>query len=130
MAENHEKNDTAATNRREIDWSTAEVHDRGLKVELTGDPSRDWKHRLEAVLDRLHQPAHVWGRIRPTKRYLKVADVPAGHEAELRHLLEAAVLQTNADLCDRNASPRPEISEVDQRMTEAFRTTAEPPAES
>jgi hypothetical protein len=130
MAETDARDHPVATNHREIDWSTAEVRDRALKVELTGDPSSDWKHRLKAVLDRLHQPGHVWGRVRPTKRYLKVADVPVGHEAELRFMLDAAVQQTNADLSGRSSPPPADVSEVDQRMTEAFRTTAEPPAES
>ncbi len=113
-----------------IDWSTAEVRDRSLKVTLTEAQSKHWRERLEAVLKRLEQPGHAWGRVRVSKRHLKVADVPAGHEAELRHLLEAAVQQTNADLTTDAPSPDDGVSEIDQQMTDAFRVEAESPPPS
>ena len=113
-----------------IDWETAEVRDGSLKVGLTERPSKDWRTRLEAVASRLEQPGHHWGQVRASKRHLKVADVPAGHESELRHLLEAAVLQTNADLPSPAAPSESKVSEVDQRMTDAFRARAESPPES
>jgi hypothetical protein len=130
MATTHAPNVKHDDHQREIDWSSAEVRDRALTVELTGDPSKDWACRLEAVLDKLRQPGHVWGRIRSTKRYVKVADVPVGHEAELRHMLEAAVQQTNADLAIRVAPPPADVSVIDAQMTDAFRAGAEQPADS
>jgi hypothetical protein len=113
----------------DIDWSTAEVRDRSLKVALTDAQTKDWRERLDAVLRRLEQPGHSWGQVRVSKRYLKVADVPAGHEAELRHLLDAAVQQTNADLAGEAPAPQDKVSEIDQRMTDAFRVEAQSPPE-
>ncbi|HWH10706.1 MAG TPA: hypothetical protein VG165_06230 [Solirubrobacteraceae bacterium] len=123
----------AATDPVEIDWATAEVHDGDLKVSLTAAVSEEWRDRLDAVLARLDHSGTPWGPIRPTKRRLKVAEVTEGGEAELRHFLEAAVQQTNADL----AAPGPDsadpdapdagASPADQRMTDAFRAAAAPP---
>ncbi|HEY5197791.1 MAG TPA: hypothetical protein VIJ51_12280 [Solirubrobacteraceae bacterium] len=121
--------DTHDSTPRELDWSTAEVRDRQLKVDLTGDPSKTWKTQFEAVLRRLHQTGSAWGRVHPTKRRVTVAGVVPGHEAELRHLLEAAVLQTNADLA-ADPAPRPgDASPVDAEMTDAFRRLPDAPAD-
>lgn len=115
----------------EIDWATAEVHDAELEVSLTGAPSKEWKTGLEAVVTRLDHSGHPWGGVRPTKRGLKVADVAEGHEAELRHFLEAAVQQANADLAtNRPDPPVGGVSDFDRRMTDAFRRDRESPAES
>jgi hypothetical protein len=114
---------------REIDWATAEVHDGTLKVSLTGGESDAWIAGFEAVLARLDQSGNHWGLVRPTKRRIKVADVVDGHETELRHFLEAVVLQTNADATGPSADPVAEVSEVDQRMTDAFRAGADSPGE-
>ena len=113
-----------------LDWSTAEVRDRSLKVALTDAQSKHWRRRLEGVLKRLEQPGHSWGPVRVSKRQLKVADVPLGHEAELRHLLEAAVQQTNADLTSHGPAHDDEVSGIDQQMTDAFRAEAKSPPAS
>lgn len=137
MANNHGPGlkDAPATESVEIDWATAEVHDGNLKVSLTGPVCDEWRNRLDGVLARLDHSGTPWGPVRPTKRRLKVADVAEGGEDELRHFLEAAVQQTNADL----AGPGPDspdadaledaASPSDQRMTDAFRAAAGPPPE-
>ena len=114
--------------RREIDWSTAEVRDGKLTVELTGSPSKEWKKRLEAVLEHIEQIGNAWGDVKPTKRRVKVTGVVEGHEAELRHMLDASVQQTNADLADPpvEESPEAELSDTDRAMTDAFRSTVAP----
>jgi hypothetical protein len=119
---------------REIDWASAKVRGRTLTVNLTGDPSKTWKARMEAVLARLDQSGNPWGRVRPKKQRLKVDDVVEGDESRLRHFLEAAVLQTNTDLTP--ATPEPDApsagraDSADQRMTDAFRTLGDAPETS
>jgi hypothetical protein len=108
-------------NQREIDWSTAEVRDAELRVGLTGGPSKPWRKRFEAVIDRLEQTGNAWGEVRPTKRRIKVAGLVEGREAELRHLLDAAVQQTNADFVAEASEAPDDVSDGDRRMTDAFR---------
>ncbi|HEX3872700.1 MAG TPA: hypothetical protein VHW26_01045 [Solirubrobacteraceae bacterium] len=115
---------------RNIDWHTAEVRDRALTVRLTGEPSKEWRARLEAVLARLDQPGNPWGRVHAKKRRIKVADVRDGYEPDLRHFLEAAILQTNADFAADSPAAADERSEDDQRMTDAFRASADSPADA
>ncbi len=121
---------TDQTSPREIDWATAEVSDGELKVDLTGDSSKAWTTRLEAVLDRLTQPGSLWGRVGCGERQVKVSDVSEGHESEVRHFLDAAVQQTNADFAadagsggsGGSASGGSDGgSDADRSMTEAFR---------
>jgi hypothetical protein len=94
----HRRCVTGGTARhREIDWASAEVCERTLTVNLTGEPSKTWKARMESVVARLDQPGHQWGRVRASKRRVKVRDVVEGEEDRLRHFLDAAVLQANSD---------------------------------
>jgi hypothetical protein len=83
----------------QIDWGSASVDDGQLTVALTGKPSSEWRERVQSVLERL------------------------------RHLLESAVLQANADLADDDAGgdggAGDERSDADQRMTDAFRAFAD-----
>ncbi|HEU0316442.1 MAG TPA: hypothetical protein VFR49_03875 [Solirubrobacteraceae bacterium] len=113
---------------REIDWSTAEVKDGALGVELTGDPSRDWSEHMEAVIARLEHGR--WGTIKVGRRRIKVASVSADSVDDLRHLLESAALQTNADLVApaQDAAPAgqlaADVDAADQDLTRAFRALA------
>jgi hypothetical protein len=110
-----------------IDWSSATVDDGQLTVGLDGKPSSEWRERVERVLERLHAGGSGWGAIKVGKKKLTVEDVRDGSEGDLRHLLESAVLQANADLAPaEDASDQgDERSEADQRLTDAFRAFAD-----
>jgi hypothetical protein len=117
--------------RREIDWPSAEVRDRELTVGLDGSHSKAWTARLESILERLDQPGNPWGRVRTKKRRLKVSALVEGEEARLRHFLEAAVQQANADIAVEPSRSNDRVAPVDQadeRMTEAFRGAGDPAA--
>jgi hypothetical protein len=76
------------------------------------------------VIDRLQRGNERWGAIKVTRKQLRVDGLEPGSEAELRHLLESAVLQANSEF-DEGDEPDDERSEDDQRMTDAFRAFAE-----
>jgi hypothetical protein len=107
-----------------IDWGSASVDDGQLTVPLAGKPSREWRERVQSVLERLHQRGSDWGAIEVGKKKVTVDGVGAGAESDLRHLLESAVLQANADLADdddNDTGGEGERSDADQRMTDTFR---------
>lgn len=108
--------------KREIDWSTAQVADGTLTVDLTGEAPKAWAERVAHVLERLGRGEGITVK----KRTLTMPGVTPGGEGDVRHLLESAVLQVNADL----APERPEAggeeavdegSAADREMTDAFR---------
>jgi hypothetical protein len=105
----------------EIDWSTAEVTDGKLTVKLTGEPSKDWAKRVGAIVDRL-QSSGGWNIAVDEKR-IEVEPVEPGAEADVRHFVESAVLQANADFApdESDEEEQAEGSEQDAAMTEAFR---------
>ena len=111
-----------------IDWASAEVSDGRLTVAFTEKPPKDWTERLQEVIDRLAQHGTGWGSIEIAKKKLHVDAVQPGSEGDLRHHLESALLQANADTNvdtddDKATSSR---SEGDQALTDAFRAFAEP----
>jgi hypothetical protein len=111
----------------QIDWGQASVDGGRLTVPLEGEPSKEWVTRVERVLERLHTRGSAWGEIEVGKKKLTVADVTSGSEDDLRHLLESAVLQANADLAaddEDDGGKADERSEADQQMTDAFREFA------
>jgi hypothetical protein len=103
----------------QIDWGSAEVDDGRLTVPIAGKPSKRWADAVARVLDRL-QRGERWGEIKVTKKQVRVDAVEPGTEADLRHLLESAVLQANSEFDDGD-EPDDERSEADQQMTDAFR---------
>ena len=109
-----------------IDWGTAEVDDGRLTVVVGGRHSKGWTERLEEVLERLGRSGNRWGEIEVGKKKLRVAAVERGAEADLRHFLEAAVLQVNADEPPKaNKNSGGERSDADQEMTDVFRSFAD-----
>jgi hypothetical protein len=118
---------TAFVEETHIDWGSASVHDGQLTVPLTGKPSREWRERVQSVLERLHQGGTDWGAITVGKKKVTVEEVGAGSESDLRHLLESAVLQANADVeaDDDTSDEDDERSAADHRATDAFRAFAE-----
>lgn len=83
---------------------------------------------MREVIERLGRegPPRRWGAVKVTRGRITVAHVADGAEADLRHELESAVLQANADLgagADAGAQPvgRDAGPSRDERMTAAFR---------
>jgi hypothetical protein len=108
-----------------IDWADATVDGGQLTAPITGEPTKKWAERVMSVLERLHPGGSAWGAIKVTKKKVTVDDVTAGAEADLRHLLESAVLQANADLATPPEDDgEAERSDEDQQMTDAFRAFA------
>ena len=109
-----------------IDWGSAEVEDGRLTVPFTGTPTADFKAQVADVIRRLDHGGG-WGEIKVTKSKIRVADVQEGAEPDLRHLLESAVLQANANLATDEDEPASggERSEADEGMTATFRAFAE-----
>ena len=108
----------------DIDWAGAEVHDGTLTVPLSGRAPKAWRERVAAVVDRLGRE-----NVKVKKGRLVVDDVSPGGEDELRHLLESAVLQANADLGEdehdeHDGEHEDEASDADREMTAAFRAFA------
>jgi hypothetical protein len=113
------------SNETRIDWGAAEVDGGRLTVPFTGRPSPDFRSQLADVIARLRRGGG-WGEIKVRKSKLRVADVEDGAESELRHFLESAVLQANANVAggeedDDQPASGAERSEGDERMTEVFR---------
>jgi hypothetical protein len=108
-----------------IDWKSATVDGGRLTVPLAGERTSDWTERVEHVLERLDRGSGGWGEIAVGKKKLKVESVRPGSEADLRHLLESAIQEANADLDTSEEQPADERSEADQEMTDAFRAFAD-----
>jgi hypothetical protein len=114
-----------------IEWDRAEVSDAQLRVALGGEIPKHWAKRFAEVFERLGQGSEDrWGAAKVAKGEIAVRDLREGCEADLRHQLESALLQANADL----GAGRDEGAQVDQaspeqqrdgRMTAAFRGFAE-----
>ena len=113
----------------EIDWTTASVRDGRLTVGIGGEPGGEWSARVRDVVERLDRPGSAWGEIAVKKSTLRVKDVAEGAKGDLRHLLESAVLQANAEFApddDDDDGGDDGGSEQDRAMTAAFRAFAEP----
>ena len=110
-----------------IDWKSATVEGARLTVPFTGKADADWAERVERVLGRLDGGGSRWGAIEVGKKKLKVDAVSPGSERDLRHLLESALLQANADLPDEAGEESDDdgLSDADREMTEAFRAFAD-----
>jgi hypothetical protein len=112
-----------------IDWGSAEVDGGLLTVPFTGAPTPDFKDQLSDVIRRLGRGGG-WGEVKVTKSKLRVAAVEEGAEPDLRHFLESAVQQANANLATDEedgdeAAAEGERSEADEGMTATFRAFAE-----
>jgi hypothetical protein len=109
-----------------IDWASAEVRGGELTVALAGEANAQWAERVQAIVERLDRPGSAWGATKVTESTVTVEGVGAGAEEDLRHLLDGAVQQANADYAPDevrdDAGDRP--SDEDSAMTEAFRSFA------
>ena len=108
-----------------IDWASAEVKGGDLSVALGGEANAEWAERVQAVVERLDRPGSAWGATKVTKAKVTVEAVSTGAEEDLRHLLDGAVQQANADFApDVQDDAGDRVSEEDSAMTEAFRSFA------
>jgi hypothetical protein len=113
-----------------IDWASAEVKGGDLSVALAGEANAEWAERVQAVVERLERPGSAWGATKVTKAKVTVEAVSTGAEEDLRHLLDGAVQQANADFAPEvqdDAGDGP--SEEDSAMTDAFRSFADEPSD-
>lgn len=78
-----------------LDWNSAKVEKYRLTVELEGELASDWKKTFARTLKLLD--TGNWGEVELKKKTVCVAEVPPGTEEKLRHFLESAVEQANAD---------------------------------
>jgi hypothetical protein len=105
-----------------LDWGAASVDDGRLTVPFEGTAPKGFKTALARVIERLDRGSSGWGAIKPAKDKVRVDDVRAGAESDLRHFLEAVVLQANADVRpDEEDEDVAERSDADQALTDAFR---------
>jgi hypothetical protein len=109
----------------QIAWDTAEVKGGDLSVDIEGDVSDAWRKRITKVVERLDGSGSL-GTVKVKRSKLVVAGVVEGREADLRHLLEGAVQQVNSDFAPEPDDRDGRTSDQDARMTEAFRSFAEP----
>ena len=113
-----------------IDWASAEVKGGNLMVALAGEANAEWAERVQAVLERLDRPGSAWGATKVTKAKVTVEAVSTGAEEDLRHLLDGAVQQANADFApEARDDAGDEPSEEDSAMTDAFRSFADEPSD-
>ena len=108
----------------EIEWGSASVSDARLSVELSAPRPKHWAERFEAVIAQLGATGRGWGDVSLGKRKVHVEDVQPGHEEDVRHFLESAVLQANAAV---GAEPQDEEDEAgpDAEMAARFRSFAQ-----
>jgi hypothetical protein len=110
----------------EIDWSQASVDGGSLTVPFAGRTPKKWTDRLQDVAASLARGGRGWGDVSVGRKKLRVDEVTPGCEADLRHFLESAVYQANADVpVEGEDDAGDERSDADQRMTDAFRAFAE-----
>jgi hypothetical protein len=112
--------------RAELDWASSSVEDGELTVPLAGGPPSEWTDRLGKVVERLYRSGSGFGAVKVMRKRLRVASVKPGAEADVRHFLDSAVLQVNADFAPRDDDEADEgRTEADSRMTAVFRSFAD-----
>jgi hypothetical protein len=113
-----------------LNWSSAQVTDGKLTVELAGDRPRGWKKSFEKTV-RLLGAGGNWGDVRAKKGQIHLSRLTPGDEEKVRHFLDSAVTQANAahppSEPDSDATDRqpPNESGPDAEMTKRFRAFAE-----
>ena len=118
-----------ADNRSEIDWASADVHERTVVVGLTGKPSKAWSESFDGVLRLLGNGTGGWGEVSLEKKAIKVQSLEPQAERDLRHFLEALVVQVNAELAEPESEPHAEPADPqeleDEEMTATLRSFGE-----
>ena len=73
--------------RRDIDWTSAEVHDGNVVIALTGKSSKAWNDSFDGVLRLLGHGTGDWGEIAHDKKTITVQGLQPKAEGRLRHFL-------------------------------------------
>jgi hypothetical protein len=81
-----------------IDWASAEVRERALKVALAGEAPKELRKRVDGLLALIEPKGGEWGKVEVRRDSIAVGEVQPGAEADLRHLLESVVMQINSDV--------------------------------
>jgi hypothetical protein len=119
-----------------LDWSTAEVKDSTLTVQVDGELPDGWEDTFKATVALLGGGS--WGEIKLEEQKAEVSGLTPGSEEKLRHFLESVVQQANAthhtgdeeedeDEEDGEDSEEEddEGSDSDKEMAERFRSFGE-----
>jgi hypothetical protein len=77
-----------------LDWSTAEVKDSKLTVQVDGDLPDGWQDTFNTTVKLLGGGA--WGEITLEEQKAEVCDLTPGDEEKIKHFLESVVQQANA----------------------------------
>jgi hypothetical protein len=121
--------------RREIDWTSAEVHDGNVVIALTGKSSKAWSESFDGVLRLLGHGTGDWGEIAHDKKAIKVQGLQPKAEGDLRHFLDAVVVQVNSELAEPASEPESQAEPADpqeiedQEMTATLRSFGESQAD-
>jgi hypothetical protein len=117
-----------------LNWSSAQVADGKLTVELAGDRPRGWKKSFEKTV-RLLGAGGNWGEVRVKKGQVHLSHLTPGDEEKVRHFLDSTVTQANAahpsSEPESDATDRPPSDESgpDAEMTKRFRAFADADAD-
>jgi hypothetical protein len=117
------KHSLMSDKRREIDWASAEVHDGKVVVELTGKSSKAWSESFDGVLRLLGHGTGGWEKVALEKKAIEVDGLQPKAAGDLRHFLEAVVVQVNAEVADA-PEPEPQAEPADPQELEDQEMTA------
>jgi hypothetical protein len=78
-----------------LGWNGASVKDSKLSVAIDGELPKGWEKSFEVTVRLLG--GGDWGEVQLRKGSISVSDVAPGSEDKLKHFLESAVAQANAD---------------------------------
>lgn len=118
----------------QLDWSTAEVHDGTLTINLDGKPPKEWIARFKTTVRLLNHGS--WEKVELKKGKITVKTITVGDEDRVRHFLESAVLEADTvlapDESDADADDDAEDNDdaastqdgPDVELTERFRAFA------
>jgi translation initiation factor 5B len=121
-----------------LDWSTAEVKDSKLTVQVEGDLPEGWEDTFTSTAKLLGGGS--WGEVKLEEQKAEVSGVTPGSEEKLKHFLESVVLQANSthesdeedeeereeqDREDEDEDEEERESDSDKEMSERFRSFAD-----
>ena len=110
--------------RREIDWTSAEVHEGNVVIALTGKSSKAWSDSFDGVLRLLGHGTGGWGEIAHDKEAITVQRLQPKAEGDLRHFLEAVVVQVNSEVAEPASESQSQTEPADAQELEDREMTA------
>lgn len=106
----------------QIDWGAADINQGTLSLTLKGEIPKGWSRRFRNVVSLLGQGSSGWGEIATHKSTITVANIQQGSEDDLRHLLESALMQANADSEQPESNDLDTHTDAERAMTDRFRS--------